>query len=66
MSTKLRMRWQKQNKLFEIFYCFVYKMMIFSWKKWGFGGNVDVLHSGIQKVCLRLNKENIACETGSV
>jgi hypothetical protein len=37
MSTELRMRWQKQNKLFEIFYCFVYKMMIFSgiwWKCW--------------------------------
>jgi hypothetical protein len=35
MSTELRMRWQKQNKLFEIFYCFVYKMIIFSefwWK----------------------------------
>ena len=35
MSTELRMRWQKQNKLFEIFYCFVHKMMIFSefwWK----------------------------------
>jgi hypothetical protein len=30
MSTELRMRWKKQNKLFEIFYCFVYKMMIFS------------------------------------
>jgi hypothetical protein len=26
MSTELRMRWQKQNKLFEIFYCFVYKL----------------------------------------
>ena len=47
MSTELRMRWQKQNKLFEIFYCFVYKMIIIP----GFGGNVDVLHSGIQKVC---------------
>jgi hypothetical protein len=34
MSTELRMRWQKQNKLFEIFYCFVYKMMIFSGFWW--------------------------------
>ena len=34
MSTELRMRCQKQNKLFEIFYCFVYKMMIFSGFWW--------------------------------
>ena len=34
MSIELRMRWQKQNKLFEIFYCFVYKMIIFSGFWW--------------------------------